>query len=239
MSTIKSSTEHLTLNADGSGKDIKFQANGVEKASISSAGAFTSTSIDATKLSGALPAIDGSALTGMPAGGKVLQMKSNVYDGAASFALPSSYAGTGYSMTGWQYTNVSLTLTPEQTTSTFYISSTVNFASSNHSERISFKIVREVGGTIYTPTGMGAIDGNRRMCNASTLYLSTGSDEHLNEISMQTFDYPNTTSSVTYKLYVNQNASGITFFINRPHNNGNASYIPKASSVITAVEVTP
>ena len=36
MSTIKSSDEHLTLNADGSSKDIKFQANGVEKASISS-----------------------------------------------------------------------------------------------------------------------------------------------------------------------------------------------------------
>ena len=55
MSTIKSSTEHLTLNADGSGKDILFQANGVEKASISSTGAFTSTSIDATKLSGTVP----------------------------------------------------------------------------------------------------------------------------------------------------------------------------------------
>jgi hypothetical protein len=38
MSTIKSSDEHLTLNADGSSKDIKFQANGVEKASLSSAG---------------------------------------------------------------------------------------------------------------------------------------------------------------------------------------------------------
>ena len=72
MSTIKSSTEHLTLNADGAGKEIKFQANGVEKASISSAGAFTSTSIDATKLSGALPAIDGSALTGDV--GKVVQV---------------------------------------------------------------------------------------------------------------------------------------------------------------------
>ena len=45
MSTIKSSDEHLTLNADGSSKDIKFQANGVEKASISSAGAFTSKSL--------------------------------------------------------------------------------------------------------------------------------------------------------------------------------------------------
>ena len=55
MSTIKSSDEHLTLNADGSSKDIKFQANGVEKASISSAGAFTSTTIDATKLTGTIP----------------------------------------------------------------------------------------------------------------------------------------------------------------------------------------
>ena len=67
MSTIKSSDEHLTLNADGSSKDIKFQANGVEKASISSSGAFTSTTIDATKLTGNLPAISGANLTGLSA----------------------------------------------------------------------------------------------------------------------------------------------------------------------------
>ncbi len=65
MSTIKSSSEHLTLNADGASKDIKFQANGVEKASISSAGAFTSTTIDATVLTGDLPAISGASLTGI------------------------------------------------------------------------------------------------------------------------------------------------------------------------------
>ena len=41
MSTIKSSDEHLTLNADGTSKDIKFQANGVEKASIDSSGNLT------------------------------------------------------------------------------------------------------------------------------------------------------------------------------------------------------
>ena len=69
MSTIKSSNEHLTLNADGSSKDIKFQANGVEKASISSAGAFTSTTIDATKLTGDLPAISGANLTGVGVSG--------------------------------------------------------------------------------------------------------------------------------------------------------------------------
>ena len=67
MSTIKSSDEHLTLNADGSGKSVKFQANGVEKASISSAGAFTSTTIDATKLTGNLPAVNASALTNLTA----------------------------------------------------------------------------------------------------------------------------------------------------------------------------
>ena len=65
MSTIKSSAEDLTLNADGSGNDIKFQSDGVEKASINSSGAFTSTTIDATALTGNLPAIDGSSLTGI------------------------------------------------------------------------------------------------------------------------------------------------------------------------------
>jgi hypothetical protein len=38
MSTIKSSTDHLTLNADSSGKEIKLQANGVQVATIGTAG---------------------------------------------------------------------------------------------------------------------------------------------------------------------------------------------------------
>ena len=44
MSTIKSSAENLTLNADGSGNDIKFQSNGSEVASISDGGVVTATS---------------------------------------------------------------------------------------------------------------------------------------------------------------------------------------------------
>ena len=38
MSTINSSTDHLTLNADGSGKEIKLQSNGVQVATIGTAG---------------------------------------------------------------------------------------------------------------------------------------------------------------------------------------------------------
>ena len=172
----------------------------------------------------------------LPAG-SMLQSKIGMYDGAASISLPSSYAATGYSMTGWAYTNVNVTLTPVRQGSMFFINSTVNFATTNHGERISFKLVREVGGTTYTTTGMPSIDGNRRMCHASTLYFNSGSDEHLNEISMQTYDSPNTTSAVTYKLYVNVNATSATFFVNRPDNFGNASYIPKTISSVKAVEV--
>ena len=89
MAVIKSSSDHITINADGASKDIKFQANGVEKASISSAGAFTSTTIDATKLTGALPA-------GM--GGKVLQ----VVQGSAAVQVSttsSTYQATGLNVT--------------------------------------------------------------------------------------------------------------------------------------------
>jgi hypothetical protein len=68
MSTIKSSSDHIVINADGASKDIKFQANGVQKASISSAGAFTSTTIDATVLTGDLPVISGANLTGLGGG---------------------------------------------------------------------------------------------------------------------------------------------------------------------------
>jgi hypothetical protein len=38
MSKVKSSTDHLTLNADGTGKEIKFQCNGTEVAKINSTG---------------------------------------------------------------------------------------------------------------------------------------------------------------------------------------------------------
>ena len=48
MSTIKSSAENLTLNADGANNDIKFQSNGSEVASIDQAGLVTAASLVTT-----------------------------------------------------------------------------------------------------------------------------------------------------------------------------------------------
>jgi len=65
MSTIKSSTDHLTLNADGASKDIKFQANGVEKAVIDSAGNVgIGTSSPSEKLDTPNIVIGGSTISG-------------------------------------------------------------------------------------------------------------------------------------------------------------------------------
>ena len=71
MSTIKSSAESLTINADGNGNDIKFQSNGSEVAQIDQAGNLTlSGTVDGvdiqtlnTTASAALPKAGGT-LTG-------------------------------------------------------------------------------------------------------------------------------------------------------------------------------
>ena len=63
MSTIKSSAENLTLNADGANNDIKFQSNGSEVASIDQAGTVTATTFTGA---GSTPSIvDGGNATAM------------------------------------------------------------------------------------------------------------------------------------------------------------------------------
>ena len=75
MSTIKSSAENLTLNADGANNDIIFQSNGSNVATLDQAGLLTATTfagsgasltaLPAANITGTLPAIDGSNLTGL------------------------------------------------------------------------------------------------------------------------------------------------------------------------------
>ena len=64
MSTIKSSNEHLTLNADGSGNDIKFQSNGSEVASISDGGVITATTFTGSATDSTKVPLAGGTMTG-------------------------------------------------------------------------------------------------------------------------------------------------------------------------------
>jgi microcystin-dependent protein len=75
VSTIKSSAENLTLNADGANNDIIFQSNGSNVATLDQAGLLTATTfagsgasltaLPAANITGTLPAISGANLTGI------------------------------------------------------------------------------------------------------------------------------------------------------------------------------
>jgi len=195
MSTIKSSDEHLTLNADGSSKDIKFQANGVEKASISSAGAFTSTTIDATKLTGNLPAVNASALTNLTAAnltgalpaisgaaltgivtGKVLQVKHYESSGAVTFPQNTSITTT----------MVSGAITPSATTSKILVLQFMSFGlNGGNYPACSAKLFRD-STEIWQKVHLG--------------YMDTNSFDRRFDFSRANYDSPNTTSEITYYL---------------------------------------
>ena len=88
MSTLKSSAEHLTLNADGSGNDIKFQSNATEVAAIDQAGNLT--------LSGTVDGVDiqtlNTAVTANTA-------KTGITSGQAT-AITAALPKAGGTMTG-------------------------------------------------------------------------------------------------------------------------------------------
>ena len=69
MSTIKSSAENLTLNADGANNDIKFQSNGTEVASIDQAGLLSAGgviadgAVNSTYFTGGSSSVAGRQLT--------------------------------------------------------------------------------------------------------------------------------------------------------------------------------
>jgi len=184
MSTIKSSAEDLTLNADGS-NEIKFQINAVEKASISSAGLLTSTTIDATALTGNLPAIDGSSLTGITTG-KVLQVVSNTWTIATSVAS-TSYASVGYSPTS---------ITPSATTSKILIlvnfQAFIRFDDEGH-QYASFKITKDTNTTVKE-FGCAIREHHLVFGTANTAKLWGGS------FAIVFLDSPSSTSSLEYAL---------------------------------------
>ena len=223
MSTIKSSNEDITINADGSGRSVKFQANGVEVASISSAGAFTSTSIDATKLSGALPAIDGSALTGMPAGGKVLQVvqgvKTDTFSTAASSASPVTITG------------LSASITPSATSSKILVNVVISTIGANSQTTQTLNLMRDT-----TSIAIGDAASLRPRVTTSGS-AGVGGTFATTPAVIEFLDTPNTTSALAYTVKIGANGSS-TVTVNKHSRDNNAAQADGRSiSTITLMEI--
>ena len=109
MSTIKSSAENLTLNADGANNDIKFQSNGSEVASIDQAGSLvlngnlTSVGIDdnADALAITIDSSENVLVGGTDTGFAATKLKTGSYTKAESgINILTTATGTGYVLFG-------------------------------------------------------------------------------------------------------------------------------------------
>ena len=213
MSTIKSSAEDLTINADGS-NEIKFQINAVEKASINSSGLFTSTTIDATALTGNLPAISGASLTGV---GKVLQVLSTPKTDTFSTASTSYVDITG----------LSVVITPTATSSKILVIANLNTGQSTTGNLSLFQLS---GGNTASYIGDTASARPRN----TTGGMVTGTYD-MKEFSITYLDSPSTTSATTYKVQMNTPAG--TSYINRNSTDPNATAGHRFASSITVMEI--
>ncbi len=199
MSTIKSNDEHLTLNADGSSKDIKFQANGVEKASISSAGAFTSTTIDATKLTGNLPAVNGSALTNLTAANLTGALPA--ISGAALTNLPSS--NTGKILQTVYVENDTDVAFPQNTSlNTTIVSAAITPTATSSKILIYWCYRGELNGGNYPAVHLALNRGGSSVLQVINYvgYFGPTATHRMLHTPGFCQDSPNTTSSVTYYL---------------------------------------
>ena len=182
-------------------------------------------SMAASKLTGALPALDGSALTGVSAG-KVLQVKSTTKTDTASFT--SAYTNTFVDLSG-----LSVSITPSSTSSKIQVLFTVN-VSQSAAATVHVRLVRD-STAIYVGDQVGSsrIRSSSIWRNASTPYLL-----EVHNLNGNHLDEPATTSSVTYKLQgpLGATYSG-TFYVNRPGSDGDYDFAPRTASSITVMEI--
>jgi len=241
MSTIKSSSEDLTLNADGS-NEVKFQINAVEKASINSSGLFTSTTIDATALTTVPVNKGGTGATthtannvlvgnGTSAIGSVAPSTSGnvLTSNGSSWASTAPAAGgkvlqalstgvtaataTSTSASWVDISGMSVSITPSASTSKVFVIAQISFNAQNHN---ALRIVRN-DGSADTGVGVGALVGARYGAGTGGTYNNAEANTQRN-ITLTVLDNPPASAAYTYKV---QWCTNGTMYLNRNNNNHN------------------
>jgi len=205
-----------TVNpADSSITTAMIQSSAVTDAKIASG-------ITASKLTGALPAIDGSALTGLPAG-SVLQVVSTT--------KTDNFTTSNQSWT--DVTGLSATITPASTSSKILAKAYVNIGGENNYYAIG-RIER--GGSALTANS-GGTNGIAGMAAANN--TENYAQYYMEAMVMEFLDSPSSTSALTYQVQLysaNSNASANTLYVNRPYDVAN-NVRGLGTSTITLMEI--
>ena len=234
MSTIKSSSENLTLNADGANNDIIFQSNGTTKATLDQAGLLTATSfagsganltaLPAANITGTLPAIDGSNLTGV-SGGKVLQVVSTTKTDTYSASL-------GITVQSGDVTGLTAAITPSATSSKVLVTVSISMDVSSLVHSGYFTVFR--GGSISS--FVGASPGSRQAVSAGVINGEQGPE--LSTATITFLDSPATTSATTYSVRLSHNnGSTTTVYLNQSWHDNDSYYSARSASSITLMEI--
>ena len=148
------------------------------------------STLDATKLTGNLPAINGSALTNID-GGKVLQIK-NLASTATTATSSSSYTATA----------LDLSITPTSSSSKILVWMSTNTDNEAAGRQAEIGLWREIGGANNTVIGGNSMVmasygvGSRIVTGSSFVYM----------------DSPATTSVVRYRVVIKSNTSNQVLF---------------------------
>lgn len=161
---------------------------------------------------------DGSALTGVSGGGKVLQVVSTTKTNTWSTSTVNSWV---------DITGFNVSITPASTSNKVLINVHIN--GSNYS-LAQFRLVR--GSTVIAVGNSGG--GNREQGTMGNLSFSRDGYRGFNA-SMTFLDSPSTTSSTTYKLQALSHSG--TQYLNRPYADANAIYHSRTISTIQVMEI--
>jgi len=196
-------TAKIKLNAASGGGSISIQAPSsssnnrvISLPDIADGTLVTSQStLDATKLSGALPAISGAALTNLPGGGKILQVKQTTKSN--TFETNSS--------TYVDIPDLSVSITPASTSNKILFISSVNFGANQTGQHNFYQVKRD--STTISSTAQSIRSSDTSVVHSYTSII---------------LDSPSSTSALTYKIQVRPENTNSAVGVNR--NIGNTLY---------------
>ena len=175
--------------------------------------------LTSSKLSGALPAISGAALTNLDAG-KILQVKQTFKSDVTSLTSNSS---SSYS----DISGMSVSITPSNSSNKILVSFVASVSTNSSDRNNSIKLLRDSTDICKSTAGSSL--------NA-TIIDKTFSGKYIMNFTQTFLDTPGDTSAHTYKLQWACEGSGgrsKTYFLNRKGDNSNEG----ATSTITVMEV--
>tara|TARA_B110000003_G_scaffold249612_1_gene262088 strand:- start:84 stop:752 length:669 start_codon:yes stop_codon:yes gene_type:complete len=182
----------------------------------------TNSALVSSKLTGALPAIDGSALTGIGGGsGSILQMKMLTPDPGLVTTTNTTFAETT--------STLRLAITPQSASSTLVLTISFMFGGGNSSQLSYFKFYDY---TNSADVNLGSA-GTRQGCHGGARQVDTD-DNDTDSIQFATTVASGSTAARTYTMYNRKEGSDAAYFF---ANLSNSSVLGYAKPTFTIMEV--